>query len=248
MSGVDKEFHMFLKALQETEIKNDAKTIPEVFGIQYKEVYITKWLAYLLRQNQIGYKLLNILLSSTDIQMEENDIEKVYTEYVFDTGRRIDVLIFTKHSLVGIENKIWSGEQENQTADYQNSMKKLSHAQNKEECIGIYLHPVQNKSASDFFQNFTYTQLYDELCCTDFSARPDSFEGMMLEQFKLYIKECLYLSNEVYHEMSENAKLFSIYSDKIHSIEKIIKLRLEKWLNGSESSLKQKDLFLSVIH
>ena len=151
-------------------------------------------------------------------------------------------MIFTKHRLVGIENKIWSGEQEKQTADYQNSMKKLSHAQNKEECIGIYLHPVQNKSASDFFHNFTYTQLYDELCCTDFSACPDSFEGMMLEQFKLYIKECLYLSNEVYPEMSENAKLFSIYSDKIHSIEEIYKAEAGKMVEWVREQLEAKRL------
>lgn len=242
MIEIDKEFDAFLKALQETEIKNDAKTIPEVFGIQYKEVYITKWLAYLLRQNQIGCKLLNILLSSTDIQIGENDIEKVYTEYVFDTERRIGILIFTKHSLVGIENKIWSDEQENQTADYQNSMEKLSRTQNKEKFIGIYLHPEQNKSESNRFQNFTYTQLYDELCCTDFSVRPDSFEGMMLEQFKLYIKECLYLSNKVYPEMSELAKQFLIHSDKIHSIEEIYKAEAGKMVEWVRKHLKAKGL------
>lgn len=202
-----KEFEEFLEKIREIELKNDdAKIIPEVFGIQYKEVYITKWIAYLLRQSY-GFEILNALLSASnrDIIINKDEIEKIYTEYVFDTGRRIDILIFTNNYLIGIENKIWSGEQESQTADYLDSMKKLS---DTKDYIGIYLHPEQNQSESSSFENVTYTQLYNKIEAINISdSKP--FEWMMLEQFKIYVKEYLYMSNGEFPEITQNTILYA---------------------------------------
>ncbi|NLT08772.1 MAG: PD-(D/E)XK nuclease family protein [Ruminococcus sp.] len=214
MDETDKKFMEFIEKLRGTETGNVVHTIPEVFGIQYKEVYITKWLAYLLRQKDFGWKILNAL-SGSDI-VEENDIKNVYTEYVFKNGRRIDVLIDSKNFLIGIENKIWSGEQENQTSDYKESMENL--APNK-ECIGIYLHPEQNITKSVFFDNVTYTQLYNKLDEIDLLKYPNSFKKIMLEQFMLYIKECLYMKKGEFPKITENAILYANNIDLIQSAE-----------------------------
>lgn len=205
MGEVDEKFEEFLKEIRETEFKNDAKTIPEVFGIQYKEVYITKWIAYLLRQSY-GFEILNALLSASnrDIIINKDEIKKVYTEYVFNTGRRIDILIDTDNYLIGIENKIWSGEQENQTEDYKNSMEKIATDKGKKHPpIGIYLHPEQNQSESNSFENVTYTQLYDKIEAINISD-PEPFEWMMLKQFKMYVKEYLYMSIGEFPKITQN--------------------------------------------
>lgn len=244
MDDVNKKFEEFIKAIQDTEWKNEIRTIPEVFGIQYKEVYITKWLAYLLRQKEFGWVILNALLriGGTDTQVEENDIEKVYTEYVFHSGRRIDILIETKDCLIGIENKIWSGEQENQTADYENSLKELS---SEKKHIGIYLHPEQNRSkpGAGLFQNVTYTALYDELQQVKQSDETMPFAWMMFDQFMVYVKECLYMSDEKYTEMSESAKRFSRYADTIFTIEEIYKAEAERIIGWIAAQLRENTLY-----
>ena len=96
--------------------------------------------------------------------------------------------------MIGIENKIWSGEQENQTSDYEESLQKIkTDTGGIEQYCGIYLHPEQNGTKSEFFQNATYTQLYNELKKIHLSEYPDPFEKMMFDQFMLYVKECLYM-------------------------------------------------------
>ena len=216
MNEIDEKFMEFIKKLMGTETGNGVHIIPEVFGIQYKEVYITKWLAYLLKQKQFGWKILNALLIISGSKAVEKDcVYNVYTEYVFENGRRIDILIESQDFLIGIENKIWSGEQENQTFDYRESMKKIS---SDKECIGIYLHPEQNKSESKYFKNVTYTELYGALSKIDSSEATSSFEKMLFEQFMLYIKECLYMKKGEFPEISENAKLYAQYINKISEI------------------------------
>ena len=213
MNETDMKFMEFIEKLRETETGNEDQTIPEVFGIQYKEVYITKWLAFLLRQKRFGWQILNVLIGSDKVK--ENFNHDVYTEYVFENGRRIDILIESQDFLIGIENKIWSGEQENQTSDYKESMKELS---SDKECIGIYLHPEQNKSESKYFRNVTYTELYDALSKINVPDYPTSFEKMMFEQFMLYIKEYLYMKKSEFPEISKRVKFYAQYINIINEI------------------------------
>lgn len=216
MSEVDKKFEKFIDKIKELEPTSKVDTIPEVFGIQYKEVYITKWIAYLLRQS-FGYKILNVLLKTakSKINVSENEVIEVHTEYVFNPKRRIDILIFTKNHLIGIENKIWSGEQENQTKEYLECMRKLK---SDEYVEGIYLHPEGNQSESNHFKNVTYTELYDALSRINIPDYPASFEKMMFDQFMTYVKECLYMEKGEFPEISENAMLYAQFINKISEI------------------------------
>lgn len=57
------EFREFVSKLQTVkEPVKRVKTIPAVFGIETKEVYITKWIAYMLSVNIIGADILNAFL------------------------------------------------------------------------------------------------------------------------------------------------------------------------------------------
>ncbi len=217
MSEVDKKFEEFIDKIKELEPTSKVDTIPEVFGIQYKEVYITKWIAYLLRQS-FGYKILNVLLKTakSKINVSENEVIEVHTEYVFNPKRRIDILIFTKNHLIGIENKIWSGEQENQTKEYLECMRKLK---SDEYVEGIYLHPEGNQSESNHFKNVTYTELYDALSRINIPDYPASFEKMMFDQFMTYVKECLYMEKGKFPVIPESVQLYAQNSELIKTIE-----------------------------
>lgn len=234
MNEVDKKFENFITAIRDTDLKKEIRTIPEVYGIQYKEVYITKWITYLLKTKAFGIDILNLLLSINRSDVKIGTIKKVHAEYVFDTKRRIDILIFTDKYLIGIENKIWSGEQENQTSDYKACMETIK-AKTKgiEDCIGIFLHPEQNSTNSDHFDNVTYTQLYNQLKKIKSCECSDSFEKMMFEQFMMYVKEYLYMNNGEFPEISDNVKLYAQYINIISAISddyKSTSSRIIEWL------------------
>lgn len=209
---VQMKLDSFIMEIQSAEQKQEIKTLPEVFGIQYKEVYITKWIAYLLRNKDFGSSVLNALLWDTDISVEDNENISVFTEYVFDDERRIDILVITKKYLIGIENKIWSGEQENQTSDYKNSLEALKNKYNKDEYIGLFLHPELNKSKSNFFKNISFTDFRDNLEKRLPLESSDPLATIMLEQFITYIKECLIMD---YPEKTSAVNAYMNYKEAI---------------------------------
>ncbi|MCR4643834.1 MAG: PD-(D/E)XK nuclease family protein [Oscillospiraceae bacterium] len=224
------EFDAFIMTLNEAKLQKKSTTLPEVFGIQFKEVYITKWIAYFLGHHILGIKMLNALLNINDQNIAITRIEKVYTEYIFTDGRRIDILIFADNYLIGIENKIWSGEQENQTNDYIQSMKKLSSGK---ETIGVYLHPEENKTESAEFNNVTYQQFLNALLFDNSVsyAEIDQFTYHLYEEFKRYIKECLCMN---FPEKSGVVKAYSEAIDVVKRAEfeynEYLK-QISKWLN-----------------
>lgn len=61
-----------------------------------------------------------------------SDLE-VYREYTIDNGRRIDILLISKRYkvVILIENKIWSGEGDNQLEDYKNYIDNNYNSYNK---------------------------------------------------------------------------------------------------------------------
>lgn len=155
-----------LKYLPEKE--NRLNTIPRIFNKTYDENFISDFLAYILNPayNGIGIEpLLRIVedysLKATSIlnsltMAEENEIE-VIREYTFGNGRRIDILIIIQDLLViGIENKIFSGELNNQTIDYANSISdKFSEC----ETVLLFLTPKKSIPSSNEFEPVSYKEL-----------------------------------------------------------------------------------------
>lgn len=209
----DKSFKDVCKELQECKQEMQPKSIPEIFGIQYKEVYITQWLGYLLDPNKNGLESLclmplNALLSAGDYSEIPNDTNikqiKVYTEYVFENNRRIDIYIETPQCLIGIENKIWSCEQENQTHDYAKSLNEIAKGLKEVRCI--YLYPELNEKAAqdDRFHSVTYRQLHDKLKNIDLDYTKDR-NHWILNEFIKYVEENLM---EAYPEFTKSARIY----------------------------------------
>lgn len=206
----DKSFKDVCKELQECRQQKTPKSIPEIFGIQYKEVYITQWLGYLLDPNKNGLGSLclmplNALLLAggyDEISSDTNIKEiKVYTEYVFENNRRIDIYIETPECLIGIENKICSDEQKNQTHDYSESLKKIS-----DNSKGIYLYPEWNKQVNPkgIFHAVTYKKLHEELMKIDLEDINDR-NHWILNEFMKYVEENLM---EAYPEFTKSARVY----------------------------------------
>lgn len=136
---------------KQQEIENAIKKSDEIpvnlftiLGLETKEVIHSRFLAYLLsptgiyisggdESNKInvghkfGTKFLKKFIELCGIKKELNnrDVEnaKVYIEYPVKNKRRIDILIKIGDYWIGIENKIYAGDQKNQLKDYYEFLK-----------------------------------------------------------------------------------------------------------------------------
>jgi hypothetical protein len=224
--------------------KDPLITLPEIFGKQDQEVFVTYWLAYLLnpQTNGLGVEPLNALLRCVSTNKISNDEEVlVEREYTFGVnGRRIDLLITTSKFLIGIENKLYSGESDEQTKCYWSGMEKLLEDglhKNKTR-LGIYLKPQANATTpcSNNFQVVTYADLYKSLKLIDYDEKWDQRKVFFLKEFILYVEDKLMLSSETgFPEMREDVKLYHdnrIIIEKTKSnYDEFIK-ELGGWLNN----------------
>lgn len=135
------EYKVFLGKVSEklSGIKADSKAnvygqynIFDVLGVGSKEVIVCRFLADLLNpkgkhgcgtmflkrfMNELGdgyNNYDNSVLESTTVE----------TEHLIDGDRRIDIVIFSKEFFIPMEVKIYAEEQENQSFDYYNYVKK----------------------------------------------------------------------------------------------------------------------------
>jgi len=78
-----------------------------------------------------GTLFLNALLSFIGLPpVSLRDIVHVSREVTTEAGRRIDIIVDTPQVLVGIENKPWAGQQQNQLRDYLNELKRRARGKN----------------------------------------------------------------------------------------------------------------------
>lgn len=99
------------------------------------------------------YEYINLLLQ------DYSDLE-VYREYTTDIGRRIDILMESRNNKVIfiIENKIRSGEGDNQLEDYKNYIEKKYKDYNR---IFLYLTPEkERKEKYKGYIHITYNTIY----------------------------------------------------------------------------------------
>ena len=221
--------------------RNKNKSLPAIFEINNKEVYITQWISNFLdpELNNGWYGMLNALLEygkNTDPidLLSAKDNITVHPEYVFKNGRRIDILVIAGKYIIAIENKLWSEEQFNQTADYRKSLKQ--EYPNK-ELVCLYLKPEYNKSNSNetYFKTITYGQLHNLLGNTELPS--DERTSWLLKEFKDYIiKENLM---ESYPVCSNRAKKYKEFRDIIEPSRD----EYEDYLNCIDTWLKNTERF-----
>jgi hypothetical protein len=95
-----------------------------------RELTLSRIIAELLDPNAShgqGTLFLNALLSHLGLSpINIREAVRVNREVTTKTGRRIDIVVDTAEFIVGIENKPWAEQQENQLSDYWNELKHLA--------------------------------------------------------------------------------------------------------------------------
>ncbi|AJC84257.1 PD-(D/E)XK nuclease family protein [Campylobacter peloridis] len=151
----------FVKELleKEKEFQKNAQegmsdiNIFEALGVEYKENYHSKFIAYLINPNADHYQeifakeFLDKLGESVKIDnfntLQVQDIENVEIEACIKDNRRVDILISLKDErYIIIENKLYAKDQKNQLKDYINHIrKKIKNTDDiYKNILTIYLH------------------------------------------------------------------------------------------------------------
>jgi hypothetical protein len=191
-------------------------TIPTIFGPKDDENLVTRYLAYALdpAKNGIGEAPLAQLLRLCEVDAADLPLAEVtvYREYWLETGR-IDLLLEWEDALVlGIENKIRSGEGPEQTVRYARAFRR----QFKDIPYHlIYLTRGGKKPDSRAFQPVSYAQLVGALrevhVGDDVSARRRVLWEDLLEHLEVYI----IMSDPEHFEFSDKAQLYLDHLDMI---------------------------------
>lgn len=174
------------------EKKTRRHTFLEIIKRGRDENFISYFLAFLLDgdKNGIGNKPLLSLIESIEKGVSRQyrfSNYKVHREWVFANQRRIDVLIVNddEQIVIGIENKIGTGECWNQTKDYEISIYQEFSGY---KSILIFLAPYKaNSITSEKFISINYHKLFDifsKLQIIDFHEI-DSFK--FFQDFLLHI-------------------------------------------------------------
>ena len=145
-----------------------------ILKLENKETFHSDMLAYLFNpyeNHSLKDSMINELikyLSTKDINYinlllhDYSDLE-VYREYTIDNGRRLDILLISKSNkvVILIENKIWSGEGDNQLEDYKNYIDNKYNGYNK-----IFLYLTLEKERKEKYKGYihiTYNNIYNML-------------------------------------------------------------------------------------
>jgi hypothetical protein len=183
--------------LPKTAQQEKTDTLASIFNKVYGENFISDWLSYLLDPAKFGScEPLNALLSLADEQpVGENESVIVEREHTFVNGRRIDFYISTDSMLIGIENKIGSGEGWNQLSDYSVSLDKLGE-NNEKRVKKIFLKPNANTSPGN--DSFT-TVIYEDLIYRFKEIRLDFIGNLraafLMQDFIIHMEENIMADN-----------------------------------------------------
>lgn len=151
--------------------KKDEVNIFKIINMVDKEAVHSDMLAWLFNPyenhdfNDKAVKGLLMQLSEKDAEyinlllQDYSDLE-VYREYTIDNGRRIDILLESRNNKVIfiIENKIWSGEGDNQLEDYK---KYIDEKYSDYSRIFLYLTPEkERKEQYKGYTHIAYNTIY----------------------------------------------------------------------------------------
>ncbi|GAB2023969.1 hypothetical protein OfM1_00390 [Lactovum odontotermitis] len=200
-------------------VKTKTETIARIFGKTRGENFISDWLAFLMKHNP---EVLRAVFQSADIPAEDLEFD-VEREHVFSDGRRIDLLLTGENVIVGIENKIDSGKQNDQLKDYSKSLEGL--ASGEKSVVKIFLKPASNESeATDGFIEVTYERLLEELKLIPMDFILDLRGSFLLLDFIKHIEENIIMGNNEDFEFSEWTAFLSRYQEQISAIKRHAKM------------------------
>lgn len=200
-----------------------------ILKLENKETAHSDMLAYLFNPYENHYlkeSMINELfkhLSKKDanyinlLLLDYSDLE-VYREYTIDNGRRIDILLISKRNkvVILIENKICSGEGDNQLEDYKNYIDNKYSNYNK-----IFLYLTLEKERNEKYKGYihiTYNNIYKMLQNILEEIQMTTEVGTILKQYKDMIRRDI--MGEVDKEMIDLCR--KIYVEHQEALDKIM--------------------------
>lgn len=228
-------FVKLLNVLPKKEVIPPTNTLAHIFGKDYKENFISDWLAFLFNPEFMDNSEALKSLLELALKSEVHDVSdvKILREHTFSDNRRIDFLIETKEYIIGIENKIWSGLQENQLFDYEKQLLSLSQLKSKEAVL-ILLCPKANKIYSDSHL------LLGEFKIISYENLVEKFKHIRLNPFK-NIRANLLMEDFITHmeEYIMQGESKAIKNLEMWNFQRNHKDDINKLLNSIEASKKQ---------
>lgn len=227
-----KEFELLESIGKEIYKRKQEFDIIELFQNLFNENAWSKLFSYLLNSsNNHGLKQLflrewfsncknDVLNNFTKLLPSTETSEvKTITEWYTETNRRIDIMLLIKdennrtQSVIGIENKLFSNEGDNQLKDYQNSIaKKYPEVKNK---ILIYLTPngIAAKTSKRNIECPCVAIGYEsirETCSNIINTQKQNHVELLLKSMDVHISK---LSNKISMEQDIKTVINTIYLD-----------------------------------
>lgn len=222
--------------------KKDEANIFKITNMADKEIVHSDMLAWLFNPYE-NHNLNDKILKEILMQLLKKDAEyislllldysdlEVYREYTVDNGRRIDILMESKNNKVIfiIENKIWSGEGDNQLEDYKNYIDEKYSDYNR---IFLFLTPEkERKEKYKGYIHITYSMIYSVLNCV-LQENQIKFEiSVIIRQYKEIIgryimgsidKEMVDLCRKLYVEHKEALDKIMQYGNTTYYLTEVI--------------------------
>lgn len=222
--------------------KKDEANIFKIINMADKEIVHSDMLAWLFNPYE-NHNLNDKVLKEILMQLSKKDAEyinlllldysdlEVYREYTIDNGRRIDILMESKNNKVIfiIENKIWSGEGDNQLEDYKNYIDEKYSDYNR---IFLFLTPEkERKEKYKGYIHITYSMIYSVLNCV-LQENQIKFEiGVIIRQYEEIIgryimgsidKEMVDLCRKLYVEHKEALDKIMQYGNTTYYLTEVI--------------------------
>ncbi len=222
--------------------KKDESNIFKIINMADKEIVHSDMLAWLFNPYE-NHNLNDKILKEILMQLSKKDAEyislllldysdlEVYREYTIDNGRRIDIVMESKNNKVIfiIENKIWSGEGDNQLEDYKNYIDEKYSDYNR---IFLFLTPEkERKEKYKGYIHITYSMIYSVLNCV-LQENQIKFEiSVIIRQYKEIIgryimgsidKEMVDLCRKLYVEHKEALDKIMQYGNTTYYLTEVI--------------------------
>ncbi len=222
--------------------KKDESNIFKIINMADKEIVHSDMLAWLFNPYE-NHNLNDKILKEILMQLSKKDAEyislllldysdlEVYREYTIDNGRRIDIVMESKNNKVIfiIENKIWSGEGDNQLEDYKNYIDEKYSDYNR---IFLFLTPEkERKEKYKGYIHITYSMIYNILNCV-LQENQIKFEiGVIIRQYEEIIgryimgsidKEMVDLCRKLYVEHKEALDKIMQYGNTTYYLTEVI--------------------------
>lgn len=252
-----KNFEDLLLPVDSFVIVEKPDTLGRIFRHEYKENFISDWLAYLLNVEKIGTNQLFQSLfeicgvDGTFVPLGGIEREKELT-FTGDNNRlekygRIDFFIRTENAIVGIENKIWSGfTSDNQLEKYAKAIKQCADIENKEAYLFL-LYPKGNLSVDSKLKGYTKSEnvkivTYEALIAVWEKIKIDCIKSLrpliIFEDFVKHVKEYIMCTSE---KLNFNAiKFLNKKSEEIEKLDKIRNGAKEQFICCLEEQLQKR--------